>query len=255
VVEILRRRGYQVEKRESTQVNDEYIEHNSGNNFIVANFVMLKHSCRELLRKNEKYVIYEHDHKYCTSRNPGLYKDYVVPKQFIINKAFYENASSVLVQSKFHKNIVDKNLKLSNVLSLSGNMWSESILGLMERYSQFEKEEVSGIMESTISHKNAADSIRYCDLKKQKYKLIPSLPYREFLLEMASCKRLVFFPKTPETLSRIAVEARMMNLSVVTNKNLGASSEDWFKLKGSELISVMRNKRNEIADIVEGCFY
>jgi hypothetical protein len=63
--------------------------------------------------------------------------------------------------------------------------------------------------------------------------------------------KLVFFPKTPETLSRICVEARMMGMKVITNKNVGASYEDWFPLKGTEMINFMKNKRLEINQVIE----
>ena len=58
-------------------------------------------------------------------------------------------------------------------------------------------------------------------------------------------------PKTPETLSRIVVEARIMGMSVVTNKLVGATKEDWFSLKGEELVDVMCLKREEIPNILE----
>jgi len=64
-------------------------------------------------------------------------------------------------------------------------------------------------------------------------------------------KALVFFPKTPETLSRIVVEARMMDMRVITNKLVGASREDWFKLRGEELIEVMEAKRQQIPGLVK----
>jgi hypothetical protein len=65
---------------------------------------------------------------------------------------------------------------------------------------------------------------------------------------MSSNNGFVFFPKTPETLSRITVEARMMNMKTITNRNVGAISEPWFSLKGEELIDRMFLKRQEIAD-------
>jgi len=56
----------------------------------------------------------------------------------------------------------------------------------------------------------------------------------------------VFFPKTPETLSRIVVEARMMGVKIITNKLVGATKEEWFKLKGVELVEEMRARREQI---------
>ena len=43
----------------------------------------------------------------------------------------------------------------------------------------------------------------------------------------------------------------MMGLSVVTNSLVGATKEDWFSLKGEELIEFIKNKRIEIPNIVE----
>ena len=64
----------------------------------------------------------------------------------------------------------------------------------------------------------------------------------------------IFLPKTPETLSRIVVEARMMGLGIIANHNVGATKEEWFSLKGSKLIKVMREKRQEIATKIINIF-
>ena len=63
---------------------------------------------------------------------------------------------------------------------------------------------------------------------------------------MSSCQRLVFFPKTPETLSRVVVEVRMLGLKTITNKKIGAVHEPWFELKGIPLINFMKDKKIEI---------
>jgi purine nucleoside phosphorylase len=81
--------------------------------------------------------------------------------------------------------------------------------------------------------------------------LIPSLAYKDFLTRLGKSKKFVFLPKTPETLSRIVVEARMMGLSVITNNLVGATKEEWFSLKGIELINIMTEKRKQIPDLVE----
>ena len=44
----------------------------------------------------------------------------------------------------------------------------------------------------------------------------------------------------------------MMNMSVITNKNVGATYETWFSLKGDELIDIMIEKRKQIVDRIMG---
>ena len=106
------------------------------------------------------------------------------------------------------------------------------------------------VMQTDNWHKNTIGAVRYCKVKNLPHTLIPPCDYHDFLSRLATYRRLVFFPQTPETLSRIAVEARMMGMAVVTNQNVGATKEPWFHLKGEELIEVMRKKREEIPQIV-----
>ena len=120
----------------------------------------------------------------------------------------------------------------------------------MSSLAKQEKLDMCAIMQSDNWHKNTIGAVRYCKVKNLPHALIPPSDYHDFLSQLGTYKRLVFFPQTPETLSRIAVEARMMGMAVVTNQNVGATKEPWFHLKGEELIEVMRNKREEIPQIV-----
>tara|TARA_R100001594_G_C3953904_1_gene243695 strand:- start:144 stop:749 length:606 start_codon:yes stop_codon:yes gene_type:complete len=193
-------------------------------------------------------MIYEHDHKYLINRNPAAYPDYTAPQEKIINKDFYANAVSVFCQSSLHKEIVEKNLHIKNIYNVSGNFWSDEVLSMLERLSLTDKRDCVSIMNSNNWHKNTLETVKYCKLKKIPYDLIPSAPYDEFLFNLSKNKKLMFFPKTPETLSRICVEARMMNMSVIANKNVGATYEDWFSLKQGRLIEFMKNKKKDVTD-------
>ena len=238
----------------SKLVTESFIRDHQNSNFIIANFMELKLSCRDLLQ-DKKYIIYEHDHKYLKTRNPASYPDYLAPEDQIINYDFYKNANMILCQSNFHKSILQKNLKLDNVTSLSGNLWSEEALDKLEVLSYAEKKDEASILDSNIPHKNTIDAIKFCNIKEIKYNRVKTKSYTEFLQLLGSNKTLVFFPKTPETLSRVVVEARMMGMSVTTNKTVGATRENWFELKGLPLINVMREKRTTILDTVENVFH
>jgi hypothetical protein len=90
----------------------------------------------------------------------------------------------------------------------------------------------------------------YCKYKNYNYSLIKDNDYSSFLQKLSSNKGLVFFPKTPETLSRLCVEAKMLNLEIITNKNVGATYEQWFSLKGKELIDYCLEMRYNISNKV-----
>ncbi len=255
LIEILRERDTHVLEVKSGRLTPEFISECSKEvKFIVANFAMLSEENKTILENDREYIIYEHDHKYVRSRNPADYNNFIAPKSEIINFNFYKNAKAVLCQSRFHADIVKSNLKLDNIISLGGNLWSEDSLETMLSMSKVDKNPTCAIMNSSNWHKNTSDAIRLCEAKQWEYDIIPTCGYMEFLLRLGESEKFVFLPKTPETLSRIVVEARMMGLSVVTNNLVGATGEEWFSLKGEDLVEVIRNKRIEIPDMVVECF-
>ena len=219
--------------------------------FIIANFINLSEECKQILIKDKRYIIYEHDHKYIKTRNPAEYTDFIAPADHIINYDFYKNALAVLCQSDFHLNIVKSNLKLENIQSLGGNLWSDDSLGVIRELSKIDKEPTYAIMSSDNWHKNTSGAIKLCKTKQWDYILIAPCEYTDFLYRLGRNKKFVFLPKTPETLSRIVVEARMMGMSVITNGLVGATKEPWFDMKGEELIQFMINKKKEIYNIVK----
>jgi len=249
LINILSSRGHEVAKVNSHVLTPQIVEDNKEKKFIIANFVNIPQNVIPHFY-NKKYIIYEHDHKYLTTRNPGVFPDFVAPKEHVINLEFYQNASAVLCQSSFHTDIARKNTDLENIVNLGGNIWDLDSLKFMSELASIDKKPTYAVMNSQIRHKNTVGAIRFCNVKGYDYKLIESQNYKEFLSMMGENKSLVFLPETPETLSRVIVEARMMNMGVVTNKLVGAASEPWYALKGHELIKVFHTKRNEITDIV-----
>jgi hypothetical protein len=249
LLKMLAQDGHEVLKINSHQVTPEFIDRNIDAKFIIANFVNLK---PDLINKlyNTRYIIYEHDHKYLRSRDPGIYPGFKAPDEAIINLEFYSNAQAVMCQSQFHLEIVKMNTNLNNLVNLSGNLWSESSLEFMKSLAEKPKSECCSIMQSNIIHKNTREAIMYCKHKKIPYKLVSNKNYESFLDQLSENKTLLFLPKTPETLSRVVVEARMMGMSVIVNKMIGATREPWYELKGKDLIEYMHAKRKMIKDIV-----
>jgi hypothetical protein len=244
----LKNKGFNVKKLRSSQVSEEHI--NTDSFYIISNFVLLNSRAMNKIQSTCNYMIYEHDHKYLKNRDPAIFKDYIAPKTMIINQEFYKKAKVVFCQSSFHESIIKKNLNLDNLHNVSGNLWSTGSLKTMRILSKKQKKDCFSVMNSLIDHKNTREACFYCEKKGYKYELISSGDYQEFLGLLSSNKKFIFLPKTPETLSRVVVEARMMNIKVITNKRVGASYEDWFKLKGEKLIDYMLNKRQETTDKV-----
>jgi len=239
--------GYDVHRVYSRYFTPQILKENKGSFFILGNFVLVPpESLKGLLK--EKFVIYEHDHKYIRSRNPAIYENYLAPKDQLINLPLYKSAQAVLCQSEFHKDIVFRNTGLSNLVSLGGNLWPLAVLEYIRDLSKLEKQDRISILDSNIEHKGTNEAIMFCRAKGYDFQLVRDSNYRSFLAKLGANNSFAFFPKTPETLSRVVVEARMMGLKVVSNNNIGATKEEWFKLRGEELIDFMIEKRTEISD-------
>ena len=214
--------------------------------FIVSNFVGLSEKNKQIIMM-KKYIIYEHDHKYLRSRDPSVYKDFKAPPHDIVNKKFYQSAQKVIVLSKICKEIIEKNLGLTNVHSIGCSLWSDKKLDFIESLStnQTEKVDKFCIINSSNIIKGTREAINHCENNDIEYELIGPLPENELLTELSKYKYFIFFPKVLETLSRITVEAKMLDCKLLTIPSmLGASSEDWFKLSGKNLIDQIRIKRD-----------
>ena len=250
LIRILKDKKKEVLCLKSDEVQLEKLKKMAKHFFIISNFIFLDKKCMLFLEKNCRYLIYEHDHKYLKSRNPAMYNDFLAPKDQIVNKSFYEKAQKVLCQSSFHKEIIEKNLKIDNLISLSGNLWSVESLKLLNSLSKNKKESRISILDSFDEHKNTRDSETYCIVKKIPYEKIKSSEYHDFLVRLSKNDKFLFLPKTPETFSRIVIEAKIMGVKVITNKNVGASYEDWYNSDPEEILEVMIKKRDEISDLI-----
>jgi len=250
---LLRSRGHQVVEEKSCFVDAEYIQNNQHGFFIVSNFIELSDLSRQEIMKC-RYVIYEHDHKYLKNRNPATYKGFRAPSEDITNRHFYHRALAVICQSSFHADIVYKNLALPNIISVGGNLWREDMLEHLEKCADVEKKNSVAILNSPIWHKNTAGAVEYCMNKGITYELVSSSDQKAFLSSLGKNASYMFFPKTPETLSRVACEARMLGMKVITNSLVAATKEEWFDKKGKDLVAVMRQKRKDIPELIDTIF-
>jgi len=179
LIHLLREKGEEVITLKSSQVSQDMVEKYSGCKFIIGNFISLRNESKEKLL-NERYVIYEHDHKYLKCRNPAEYENYLAPPEEIIYYDFYKSARAVVCQSTFHADIVRGNLKLDNIKSVGGNLWSEKSLDVMGQYARRIKENKCSIMISPIVHKNTSEAISYCEYKRRNTNLSLPVPIMSF---------------------------------------------------------------------------
>jgi hypothetical protein len=242
--------NYLADKVNIKQVHTYEIEHQIENYdfFIVSNFINLPDGCKEYLIKNQNYIIYEHDHKYVVNRNPGFFKDYKAPEPAIINKDFYASAKKVFVLSKICKEVIELNLGINNVESIGCSLWSQENLEFIRATAKnTEKKHKVGVLKSDNKVKGMLPAIEVCKENNIEPYLIYSPNYQEFIKKLASCETFLFLPQVLETFSRVCVEAKMLNCSIMTTpKLIGFFSEPYSSLSGDAL-NFKIQQQNKIA--------
>lgn len=244
LIDYLQENNFSVEKVKSYELTKDIIEKND--TFLIGNFIGLSEENKGLL-KTKKYIIYEHDHKYVTTRDPSRFKDFLIPKKEIINLDFYKNAHAVVVLSEICKQIMVKNLNLKNIHNIGCSLWSDEKLELIRSLCSEEKYDKFVILNSNNPIKNTKLAVDYCKMNKVNFAVLSQVEEEIFLQMLALYRGLVFFPGVLETFSRVCAEAKMLNCKLLTKPNLiGFASEDIFSLSGEPLIDEMK-KRNASA--------
>tara|TARA_R110000787_G_scaffold255073_1_gene360395 strand:- start:2322 stop:3167 length:846 start_codon:yes stop_codon:yes gene_type:complete len=205
--------------------------------FIVSNFVRLPEDVMKILIQKGNYLIYEHDHKYVSNRNPGAFKNFIAPQNRIINREFYNSAKKVFVLSKICKEVIENNLQINNVHNISCSLWSKEDLDIIKQTNQTTgKSNEYGVMQSGNRIKGTAEALEYCGTNDIIPNMIQSADYIEFITKLSLCEKFIFFPQVLETFSRVCAEAKMLNCKVITTPKLvGFFSEDFSSLSGDEL--------------------
>lgn len=238
--------------------------------YILGNFTKLSNETKAKLIECNNYIIYEHDHKYCVTRNPFSCITIVdgktdlvsnptgkVPENNLINLDFYKEARAVICLTDWHEKQLKNNIPNCTTTNIHGSMWTLEDLDYLDeirdsvkksdKCAVFNDQEQVTLADGKVYNqgkniKNKQGNVKYCVDNNIKYRLIPRINNRtKFLKVLASHSALSFFPDIPETCSRLLTEARMLGLKVYTNDNSGAAHEDWFRLEGQELTDHYRN--------------
>jgi len=219
------------------------------NNFYVISNISLMNP--NLVRQipSLNYIIIENDYKICPSRHPWTFPNSIIPQNQRINYDLYKNAKAVFVQTNDHLSVYKANDVEANFINLHSSIWSENDLNLLDeiRKSNQIKTDSYSIYETNNFIKNTSGNIKYCEENNFNYELIPNMLNRkDFLTSLSKNKGLVFFPIARETFCRLVVEAKCLEMDVITSKNYGASKEGWFDgLSGLDLIEFLKTQTDD----------
>ncbi len=257
LIKVLVSAGNEVQKIKCADVTPEFVQQNSHKRFIVGNYMRLSRESKKELMKSCDYILYEHDHKYTINKNPAEYPDYLVPKRYIVNQDFYDNATGVVCQSKMHAEVLSKNLNIDTARSVGSSLWTQEFLDQISNIDITNKNGKAAIIESTNKIKNQQKSEEWCKSNKVPYEVISSPTPLGLVKKLAEFEHLVFFPGVLETFSRIVVEAKMVGCKLITkggSRLIGCTGEEWFKEDRETIIKEMKLARQKTLTVIEELF-
>lgn len=239
--------NFEIQKINSDQVDINFLNNNKNSFLFISNFINLSENIKRYIYTNKfTYVIVEHDHKYCISRNPSIYNNLFVPENALINREFYKNALCVMAQSYKHAEIMFNNLWINNITSFGCNLWSEQHLDMLKKFSINEKNIKYAILDSDNPIKGKAQALHFCKENNIHAALMGNKSPEQFIEYLSHVETLIFLPQSFETFSRLIVEAKILNCKVITNKSSGVVYEDYIKQSGEELLNTIIKKKQQI---------
>lgn len=215
--------------------------------YIVFNFFLLSEEVKKKLIQFGNYLIIEHDFKFCPNRQPNVYKDCIVPTDQLKNIDFYHAAKKVFCLSENQARIFNKNLPILSIEILHTSFWADSEFKLIQDCLSLRKDRptlpIYAVYNYLHATKGTANAVDWCNKNSKLMLLMTPTDKKTFINALSLCEGLAFLPNLTESYSRIAAEARMLELDVVHNYNVSFMLESWLgKLSGLDLISKFRNE-------------
>lgn len=246
-------------KMHASSLTEEIVKANKDKIFILTNFISASvEGLAALTDYNVKYYIIEYDYKYCRFRSEGLhliqtkkacdcYKNEHIKE--VILKLFM-GAEAIFWMSEAQKKHQISRLpelaeKQSYVLSSVFDEFSLNKIEFIYNSSvdKQKNEEVAILSkEGSTWIKGIESTEAFLKLDGKKYLHLPKKPYYEFLVELSKYKTFCFRPSDKDTCPRVTIEAKLLGLDLILNKNVQHKDEPWFNGSREEMLSYLKSR-------------
>lgn len=215
---------------------------------ILSNHWRLTQEGREWLIEHGYDAVACHDFSIFPNRvpPPGLIADPAI----LLNVELLQAAKTVIFQSNLQRQIFEKNVKLNSTYTLGGNLWSDSQLSFFEGVSG-EKNGRCAILRGSAASKGFDKSVEIAKHLRIPFDILENMPYADFINQLSKFSSVILSPGIIESFGRVACEARMMNLTVLTNEMMACSHEGFWNKNRYEIIDEMRKCKKQLFEVLD----
>lgn len=216
---------------------------------VISNFAQLSEESKQKIMDHGNYMIIEHDFKIFQSRVPNTYPNFTAPPEELINVEFFQRVKRVVLQSQLQTDIFARNLKLDNVFTLHGNIWSREELDEFEGH-QGRQNGRAMILSSAYPTKGVREATEIAKQLKIPFDILPQMDYNNLIKKFGEYSCLISWPMIVESFGRTAAEAKMSSLLVITNDMMACVAEEHYQMSRFDLINYMHEKREELVKLI-----
>lgn len=246
-------------KLHANSLTPKLIKENKDKIFIITNFVTAtSESLAELIEQKVNYYIVEFDYKYCRFRSEGLHLIQTKkPCDCATNESikgilvpFFQNAKKIFWMSEAQRKHYGGKLPevkevpseiLSSVFDKESLQFIESLY--QETKDKEKQKEVAILSKDNGSWiKGIESTIAYLNVEGKDFIHLPKLPYHQFLKEMAKYQTFCFRPSDKDTCPRIVIEAKLLGLDLLLNRNVQHKDESWFNGSREEMVKYLSSR-------------
>ena len=252
LVQMLSDTGVNISEVYSFKISPAFLKAHKDDFFILAGFINMPTVSLEFMQNNIQYLLYEHDHKYVINRNPADYEGFKIPLQQLVYQDVYKNAQAVVCQSELHENILKLNMPEIVTHNMGGSLWTEETL---DKFKSLNNQGIirtnkCAIIRSDNHIKGQPIAEKYCKDNNLEYDLISAPNSLGLYRKLLEYDKLIYFPTSPETFSRVFMEAKLAGCKIICNKLIGALSEPYSWNDEEKLFEEVLSKRNTTRDYI-----
>jgi glycosyltransferase involved in cell wall biosynthesis len=242
---------YKTYKLKSNELTEQLIQQGVNKTWIFFNFSQMNLNLIPMIVANVYYFITEYDYKFCKYRSIELHKKKTNEECNCHNEdygkfisSFFAGAEKIFwmsdkqkerYQERFPFLTNEKSIRLSSVFSVEDLEYIEELQRIRKiPHMVDDKWAIIGSnswIKGVEQSKNTLDDF----LKDKNYDILTGLEYRRLLKTLSMYKGLCFMPLGGDTCPRIVIEAQLLGLELMINKNVQHASEEWAKLDRDDI--------------------
>lgn len=266
---ILAKCPHKVARIHSTSVTKKMLDENKDKYWIFGNFVALDSFIIAYLPDaGINYSVIEFDFKYCAFRSEQRHLSQTGQPCNCAKEPHGMNVARLLAKADhlFWMSEGQRDIYLKALPSLKepaskhivqSSTFDDTTLDFINELagkytdSELKEKKVYSILGGGSWIKGVEETAKWCQVNRKNHRPLPSLPYRQFLDEMAKTHGFVFMPLDFDTCPRVLIEARLLGLEIIANNNVLNKNDPWFTGSREELETYLRGRADHFWQSLE----